>query len=84
MAMECRSRAAEEIFEVSGKIPGGLRRGTNLPPGRKGYVHVARGSVTVNGRRLDTGDALKTDSGAIVVEAGRGAEMLVFDLPDVV
>jgi hypothetical protein len=42
---------------------------------------VARGKVTVNGYELSAGDALKTDSGPIVIERGNGAEVLVFDLP---
>ena len=48
--------------------------------GRKIYVHVARGRITVNGHVLGAGDALKTD-GAITIEKGEGAEVLVFDLP---
>jgi redox-sensitive bicupin YhaK (pirin superfamily) len=52
-----------------------------LKQGRKGYVHVARGEVTVNGHVMRAGDALKTDGGAIEIERGEGAEVLVFDLP---
>jgi redox-sensitive bicupin YhaK (pirin superfamily) len=48
---------------------------------RLGYVHVARGHVDVNGEALEAGDALKTAGGDIVVSGGRGAEVLVFDLP---
>ncbi len=48
---------------------------------RRGYVHVARGSVTVNGQRLRAGDALKTAAGSISIEGGKAAEVLVFDLP---
>ncbi len=52
-----------------------------LAPGRIGYVHVARGSVEANGRRLDAGDALTLqDEPQVVLRAGRGAEVLVFDL----
>jgi redox-sensitive bicupin YhaK (pirin superfamily) len=47
----------------------------------RGYVHVARGRVTVNGHRLEAGDALKTGKGVIEIENGEGAEVLVFDLP---
>ena len=47
----------------------------------KGYVHVARGKVTVNGHRLSAGDALKTDGGEIAIEGGDDAEVLLFDLP---
>jgi len=47
----------------------------------RGYVHVARGRVTVNGHRLEAGDALKTGTGVIEIEDGEQAEVLVFDLP---
>jgi redox-sensitive bicupin YhaK (pirin superfamily) len=53
----------------------------SLKEGRKGYVHVARGAVQVNGHALRAGDALKTDAGRIEIERGEGAEVLVFDLP---
>ena len=52
-----------------------------MKPGRKAYVHVALGKVTVNGTPLEAGDALKaTDVSEIVLEKGKGAEVLLFDL----
>jgi redox-sensitive bicupin YhaK (pirin superfamily) len=51
-----------------------------LGPGRLGYVHVARGKVSVNGQTLAAGDALKTDAGSIDISGGEDAEVLVFDL----
>lgn len=52
-----------------------------LAEGRKAYVHVARGSVTVNGRPLRAGDALQADSESnIEIGEGRNAEVLLFDL----
>ena len=48
----------------------------------KGYVHVARGRISVNGHVLQAGDALKTDGGAIELRDGERAEVLVFDLPE--
>jgi quercetin 2,3-dioxygenase len=47
----------------------------------RGYVHVARGRITVNGHVLDAGDALKTQDGVIELENGENAEVLLFDLP---
>jgi redox-sensitive bicupin YhaK (pirin superfamily) len=47
----------------------------------RGYVHVARGRVTVNGHALEAGDALKTEQGVIEIESGEQAEVLVFELP---
>jgi hypothetical protein len=52
-----------------------------LAPGRKAYVHVARGAVTVNGQPLTAGDALKAAAVAeVVIEHGKDAEVLLFDL----
>jgi redox-sensitive bicupin YhaK (pirin superfamily) len=53
-----------------------------LAAGRKLYVHMARGTLTANGTRLATGDALKvTEAAGLTLEHGNGAEVLVFDLP---
>jgi redox-sensitive bicupin YhaK (pirin superfamily) len=53
-----------------------------LSPGRRAYVHVARGSVSVNGMPLSAGDAAKLDGeSAIALDRGQSAEVLVFDLP---
>ena len=52
-----------------------------LAPGRRAYLHVARGSVTANGQPLAAGDALKAEGlSEIAVERGNQAELLLFDL----
>ncbi len=52
-----------------------------LLSGRRAYVHVARGNVTVNGRKLTTGDAVRIEGEAqVTLGDGVGAEVLVFDL----
>ena len=52
-----------------------------LTAGRKAYVHVARGALSVNGQPLGPGDALKADGeSAVVIENGDKAEVLLFDL----
>jgi redox-sensitive bicupin YhaK (pirin superfamily) len=66
----------------AGLFDGAERATHSLVPGRKGYVHVARGKVSVNGYALGAGDALKTDAGTIDIDRGHGAEVLVFDLPE--
>jgi redox-sensitive bicupin YhaK (pirin superfamily) len=54
----------------------------NVAAGRRIYVHVARGSVQVDGQRLDAGDAAKVrDQTSIRIDAGVQSEVLVFDLP---
>lgn len=62
-------------------VDGGERIAHDLKPGRRAYVHVARGSVTVNGLALAAGDALKaTGEARIVMEKGEQAEVLLFEL----
>ncbi|MBL0124894.1 MAG: pirin family protein [Betaproteobacteria bacterium] len=52
-----------------------------LARGRLGYVHVARGRVTVNGIALEAGDAMKLIGPVeVVLEKAQDAEVLVFDL----
>ena len=54
----------------------------SLAKGRLGYVHVARGSVAVNGQTLSAGDAAKlTDVSQVRIDKGQNADVLVFDLP---
>jgi quercetin 2,3-dioxygenase len=63
-------------------LDGAERASHPLAPGRKAYVHVARGALTANGTPLGAGDALKASGVAdIVLEKGKGAEALLFDLP---
>jgi redox-sensitive bicupin YhaK (pirin superfamily) len=62
-------------------IDGDERARLELAPGRRAYVHVARGAVSVNGRSLAAGDAAKlAGEAAVELDAGRDAEVLVFDL----
>jgi redox-sensitive bicupin YhaK (pirin superfamily) len=53
----------------------------SLDPARKGYVHLVRGTLDVNGQRLEAGDAmLLQNEGRIELANGDHAEVLVFDL----
>lgn len=52
-----------------------------LAAGRRAYVHVARGQLTVNGTLLQAGDAAKLEQeAALQLQDGQAAEVLVFDL----
>ncbi|WP_027016360.1 pirin family protein [Comamonas composti] len=52
-----------------------------LPEGRKTYVHLVRGSLQVNGQRLEGGDAAMIEQETqLQLDAGKEAEVLVFDL----
>jgi len=52
-----------------------------LPAGRSAYVHVARGSVQLNGTALTAGDGAKINAEKeIRLSNGDGAEVLLFDM----
>lgn len=53
----------------------------DVGPDRHVYVHVARGSLEVNGERLSEGDGARIrNAGALRFGQGSGAEVLVFDM----
>ncbi len=65
----------------SGLFDGSETATLALQPGRKAYVHLVRGALSVNGQRLRTGDALAmADETAVQLADGDQAEVLVFDL----
>jgi len=65
----------------AGLFDGAERQEMPLSAGRLTYVHLARGSLRVNGQQLGAGDALKIrDEETLVLEGGDKAEVLVFDL----
>ncbi len=80
------SGAAVTIHQDA-RLYAGLFDGTEsaihaLAPGRRAYVHVARGAIAVNGVPLVAGDAAKIEAEAEVrLDGGRAAEVLLFDLP---
>jgi redox-sensitive bicupin YhaK (pirin superfamily) len=52
-----------------------------LDPARKAYVHLVRGTLSINGQTLQAGDAaLLADESQLLLTEGRDAEVLVFDL----
>lgn len=66
----------------AGLFSGAERAQLRLPPERQAYVQVVRGTITVNGATLATGDALQaTQTDLVVLADGQEAEVLVFDLP---
>jgi len=71
----------QDALLYAGLFDGAERDELEIAAGRRAYVHVARGSITVNGRVLGAGDAIKTGDGILTLEKGRTAEVLVFDLP---
>jgi redox-sensitive bicupin YhaK (pirin superfamily) len=71
----------QDAYVYAALLDGAERVSHSLAAGRRAYVHLARGSVTVNGQPLEAGDALKaTELAEIVLEGGKQAEVLLFDL----
>jgi redox-sensitive bicupin YhaK (pirin superfamily) len=63
------------------RLAAGQERSHALAAGRHAWVHVARGSVTLNGHSLGEGDGVALSSEPAVELLGRGdAEVLLFDL----
>jgi redox-sensitive bicupin YhaK (pirin superfamily) len=71
----------QDALIYAGLFDGAERARIELAPGRKGYVHLARGKASVDGKVLQAGDALKSDGGSIEIANGEDAEVLLFDLP---
>ena len=62
-------------------IGAGQGRELRLRPGRHGWIHVARGSVSVNGTLLGEGDgAAVSGEESLQFRSETGAEVLMFDL----
>ncbi len=65
----------------AGLFDGAERVEQPLQPGRIAYVHLVRGSLSVNDHTLRAGDAARLDGEArLVLDGGVEAEVLVFDL----
>jgi redox-sensitive bicupin YhaK (pirin superfamily) len=65
----------------AGLFDGGEQASIALGTDRYAYVHVARGSVELNGQRLAEGDGVRVrDVRQLDLARGEGAEVLVFDL----
>ena len=67
----------------AGLFDGGETVELALNPARRGYVHLVRGELEVNGQRLQAGDAaLLQGESQVTLTNGHDAEVLVFDLAD--
>ena len=66
----------------AGLFDGAERAELRLPPGRRAWVQLARGTLSVDGVRLSAGDGAHTPGPAqLTLQGGTDAEVLVFDLP---
>lgn len=65
----------------AGLFDGAEQARFNLPPQRHAYVHVARGTLRINGIALEAGDGARIrDERMLDFEGGQDAEVLLFDL----
>ena len=72
----------QDAYVYATRLDGNESVTHRVEPGRRAYVHVARGKVRVNGKPLFAGDAAKiSEESAVTLDAGDHAEALVFDLP---
>jgi redox-sensitive bicupin YhaK (pirin superfamily) len=71
----------QDAFLYAGLLNGADRAVHTIPPGRRAYLHLARGKLTANGQALEAGDAMKVvDAPELLLEQGKDAEVLLFDL----
>lgn len=72
----------QDVRLYAGLFDGVEQAALSIENDRLCYVHVAQGSVSVNGQSLGAGDAAKlTGVRRVEIEKGENAEVLVFDLP---
>ena len=65
----------------AGRLDQGTRLEHALAPGRRAWLQVARGELTLNGQRLREGDGVAMkDEPRLALEAITAAEVLLFDL----
>ena len=89
LLLVCSADGAEGSLRIhqdarlyAGLFTGNEKATLALAAGRSGYIHVARGSLAVNGEKLHAGDgAMLSGEPALGISAGADAEVLVFDLP---
>jgi len=71
----------QDVRVYAGLFDGDERQALQLPQDRYAYVHVASGSIEVNGERLGEGDGARLrNPGEMHLSGGRAAEVLLFDL----
>ncbi|MEG0634711.1 MAG: pirin family protein [Pseudomonas sp.] len=71
----------QDVRVYAGQLDGAQVAELRLAPQRHAYVHVARGSVELNGMALQAGDGVRLrDEQVLALSQGRDAEVLVFDL----
>jgi redox-sensitive bicupin YhaK (pirin superfamily) len=72
----------QDAYLYASRLANGAQVAHALAPGRRAYVHVARGSVAINGTPLTAGDGARIENETrVTLGNANGAEVLLFDLP---
>ena len=71
----------QDVKVFAARLEAGREAKAAIPAGRAGFVHVAKGSVTLNGTTMSAGDSARIEGEpALTVVAGSPSEILFFDL----
>jgi redox-sensitive bicupin YhaK (pirin superfamily) len=71
----------QDVRLYAGLVDGSETVRHEVPAGRPAWLHVARGSVSLNGIQLEPGDgAAIRDEKELVLESGDGAEIVLWEL----
>ncbi|WP_294911373.1 pirin family protein [Tatumella sp. UBA2305] len=71
----------QDVRIYAGLFDGDEQQTVTLPEDRYAYIHVARGSITVNGVKFSAGDGARVrNETALSFTQGEQAEVLLFDL----
>lgn len=71
----------QDVDMYAGLLNGSESFSHEIKEGRKAWVHIARGSVEMNGHKLKDGDgAAVNDNGKLSFAKGNNAEVIIFDM----
>lgn len=72
----------QDVRLWAGRFDGAEREQRESDMSRRLYVHLAQGTLRVNGQALEAGDAVMlVNEPELTLDSGAAAEVLVFDLP---
>lgn len=73
-------RVQQDALVYAANLDGDEQIEYDPKPGRKLWLQMATGSLTLNGEVLNEGDGAALDARSIILEAGQNADFLLFDL----
>jgi hypothetical protein len=71
----------QDVKVFAARLDAGREAQAAIPPGRAGFLQVAAGSISLNGKAMNAGDGARIEGeSAISVAAGSQSEILFFEL----